>query len=79
MDLKEFNEYDDDIQDAANLALAMKQEDNTTNYELTIACENLPKMDTLSLTDPIVVLYISTQSEFKEIGKTEVIKNTLDP
>lgn len=57
----------------------MQQDDNTTNYELTIACEHLPKMDTLSLTDPIVVLYIETQGEFKEIGKTEVIKNTLDP
>ena len=76
---KEFNEYDDDVQDATNLALAMQQDDNTTNYEITISCENLPKMDTLSLTDPIVVVYLKTIDDYKEIGKTECIRNTLDP
>jgi len=75
----EDNEYDDDVQDAANLALAMQQDDNTTNYELSLSCENLPKMDRLSLTDPIVIVYMEVEDEFKEIGKTEVIQNTLNP
>ena len=65
--------------DAANLAMASKQEDDTISYELIIACEALPKMDLLSLSDPMVVVYLLIDGEFKEVGKTEVIFDTLDP
>ena len=75
----EANEYDDDVQDAANLALAMQQEDNTTNYELKLACENLPKMDRFSLTDPMIVVFMEVNDKFKELDKTEIIMDTLDP
>jgi hypothetical protein len=38
--------------DAADLALAIQNEDFTTSIELFLHCENLPKMDMLSLSDP---------------------------
>lgn len=36
-------------------------------------------MDLLSLSDPMVVVYLLIEGEFKEVGKTEVIFDTLDP
>jgi hypothetical protein len=74
-----YNNYEDDAHDAAYLALSMMQKDETTNYELSISCEGLPKMDTLSLTDAMVVVYIMVDNAYKEVGKTEVINNNLDP
>jgi hypothetical protein len=74
------DEYEEDVQDAANLAISMQQGDDTTNYELTISCEGLPKMDFLSLTDPMVVVYTEQENgTYREVGKTEVIQNNLDP
>ena len=73
------NRYEDDAHDAAYLALSMKQGDETTNYELSISCEGLPKMDTLSLTDAMAVVYLFVEGGYKEIGKTETANNTLDP
>lgn len=52
------NNFEEDAEDAAIFALSMKQGDDSTNYELSISCESLPKMDALSLTDPMVVLYL---------------------
>jgi len=45
------------VLEASNIALAISREDLTTNIELFIHCENLPKMDTFALSDPMVVLY----------------------
>ena len=52
------NNYEEDAHDAANLAISMKQGDETTNYELSISCEGLPKIDTLALTNAMVVVYL---------------------
>jgi hypothetical protein len=42
-------EFSDDIDDAANLAIAMEvRNDVTTNVLLSMACEDLPKMDAFS-------------------------------
>ena len=49
--------YDEDAVDAANLAIAIQKEDFTTNIELSISCQNLPKMDAFSLTDPMVAVF----------------------
>jgi len=40
-------EYDDDVHDAANLVIAIQNEDVRTNIEVSVSCENLPKMDFL--------------------------------
>jgi hypothetical protein len=46
------------VVDAAHLALAIQREDLTTNIELFISCEGLPQMDTFSLSDPVVHVFI---------------------
>ena len=51
-------DYDKDVMEAANLAIAIQKEDFTTNIELSLACENLPRMDTFSQTDPMIVVLI---------------------
>ncbi len=58
--------YGDDVIDSANLAIAIQREDFTTNYELFIHCEGLPKMDSFSLSDPMVVVY--KDSEYENIS-----------
>ena len=52
------NNFEEDAKDAAKFATSMKQGDEMTTYEITLSCENLPKMDALSLTDPMVVIYV---------------------
>lgn len=61
-ELSDNKSYEDEAKDAANLALSMNNpEDDTTTYELSIACEGLPKMDSFSLTDPMVVVRIEQE------------------
>jgi hypothetical protein len=50
--------FEEDAKDAAKFATSMKQGDEMTTYEITLSCESLPKMDTLSLTDPMVVIFV---------------------
>lgn len=57
-DANKDNNYEEDAKDAAKFATSMKQGDEMTTYEITLSCENLPKMDTLSLTDPMVVIFV---------------------
>ncbi|KAI9144384.1 Copine-domain-containing protein [Paraphysoderma sedebokerense] len=49
--------------------------------ELSLACENLVNLDMLSKSDPIVVVYFEEAKgrPLLEIGRTEVIKNNLNP
>jgi len=53
----------------------------TTLVEIAIACRNLPDMDVLSKSDPMCVVYVKqfASEHWREIGRTEVIKNTLNP
>lgn len=60
-------QYDDDVIDATNVAIAIQKEDLTTNIEIFIHCENLPKMDAFSLTDPMVVGYQDKEYESQPI------------
>ena len=68
-DEDDFDDYDAevDVIEAANLAIAIQKEDYTTNIELSLSCENLPRMDTFSQTDPMIVVYVD--KEFVHINK----------
>lgn len=47
--------------------------------ELYIQCQNLPKMDILSESDPFVVVYMMDQNKRIKLGKTEIIDNDPNP
>ncbi|XP_056220307.1 copine-3-like isoform X1 [Seriola aureovittata] len=54
--------------------------DCVTKVALSISCENLLDMDTFSKSDPLCVLFMnSSGSQWCEIGRTEKIKNCLNP
>jgi len=52
------NEYDEEAEQAAKYILAIQKEDYTTNIELSLSCQNLPKLDFFSHSDPMVVVYL---------------------
>ncbi len=47
--------------------------------ELWFSCEKLPKMDTFSLTDPMIVSFQWKDNGWSEIGRTEIIPESLNP
>ena len=47
--------------------------------EILVRCEELPKMDTFSSSDPICVLYIRKYGQWIEYGRTECIPNCHKP
>ncbi|CAH8573025.1 unnamed protein product [Dicrocoelium dendriticum] len=52
----------------------------STTIELSIMCRNLCDTDILSKSDPLVVVFEkSSITSWKEVGRTEVIQNTLNP
>ena len=51
-----------------------------SKVELTMACENLPNLDTISLTDPMVVVYLENNNGiYDEYARTEAMKDSLNP
>ena len=52
-----------------------------TKLELTLRCQDLPKSDLFSKSDPMCVVYLkdSSQAEWTEVGRTEVINDDHDP
>ncbi|XP_071753059.1 copine-3-like isoform X2 [Centroberyx gerrardi] len=51
-----------------------------TKVELSVSCEKLLDMDVFSKSDPLCVLLMSSSgSHWAEVGRTEKIKNCLDP
>ena len=42
-------------------------------------CENLPNMDTMSYSDPFVVMYKQVGNVWQKLGQTEVIHDNLNP
>lgn len=62
-----------------NLAFAIQKGEFVENMELWLSCEKLPKMDTFSLSDPMIVSYQWKDDEWREIGRTEPIPETLNP
>ena len=51
------------------------------NVEVYLSGIGLPKLDLMSNTDPYMVMYMKDgkDGQFKEIGKTEIIKDTQNP
>lgn len=47
--------------------------------EVFVRCEELPKMDTFSSSDPICVLYVRKYGQWIEYGRTECIPNCHKP
>ncbi|EGR27926.1 hypothetical protein IMG5_186780 [Ichthyophthirius multifiliis] len=88
-------EYEEDTIEAANLALAICNRDETQNVEMHMQCENLPKMDTRGKADPVVFVYEQVgqnkqqKKNYKKNkqkrqnwilrGRTEVIPVTYNP
>ncbi|XP_076617445.1 copine-3-like isoform X2 [Chaetodon auriga] len=65
---------------AAVGALGLKATDCVTKVCLSISCENLLDMDTFSKSDPLCVLLMNSSGpHWCEIGRTEKIKNCLNP
>jgi hypothetical protein len=52
-----------------------------TKIELSIECQNLENLDFSSLSDPLVVVRhrIVNSGPFVELGRTEQVKNDLNP
>ncbi|XP_046563464.1 copine-3-like isoform X1 [Haliotis rubra] len=50
-----------------------------TKVELRIECKNLKNKDVMSKSDPCAVLFMQAGSQWKEVGRTENVVNSLDP
>lgn len=51
----------------------------TGTVELHVGCSNLVNMDTFSLSDPMVVMFVKQGDAWKEWGRTEQIRDSLNP
>ena len=71
-------DLDDAVLAATNKSIA--QDQGLVNIvTLSFKCSNLPNLDTFTRTDGMVVLYQKVGNVWKELGKTEVIMDNLDP
>ncbi|KAG9390313.1 Copine [Carpediemonas membranifera] len=52
---------------------------STAVMELSVGLRNLPNLDVLSKTDPIVCIYQLKSGQLVEVGRTEIIKDCLNP
>jgi len=66
---------------ADNAACALLGTGLSSRVELSLRCINLENMDTLSLSDPFVVVSLMDYNggPSKELGRTEIIANELNP
>jgi hypothetical protein len=62
-----------------NIVMGLLQDKNTVNIEMNFTCENLVNLDIFSLSDPMLVVYITTGQETVLIGRTEIIRDNLNP
>ena len=51
----------------------------TSTVEISVRCTDLADKDLLSKSDPICVMFMQRQGKWFEIGRTEMIKDTLNP
>jgi hypothetical protein len=51
----------------------------SSKVEIHLSCDNLPKLDTFSNTDPFAVLYIGKEGHYREVGRTNTIDDTQFP
>lgn len=50
-----------------------------SKIEILISCTNLADLDEFTKTDPMCVMFIKQFGQWKEYGRTEAIRNTLNP
>ena len=51
----------------------------SNKLQISFAAENLPNMDTMSLSDPFVVFYKRQGNVWQQLGRTEIIHDNLNP
>ena len=47
--------------------------------ELLVSCTDLANLDIFTKTDPMCVLFVKQFGQWKEYGRTEAIRSTLNP
>jgi hypothetical protein len=65
--------FDEDTIKAANLVKKVLSADFSSNIRLSVACENIPKCDSL------VVVLMFKEDDFVEIGRSELVKTSTNP
>ena len=50
-----------------------------TKIEIMVACTDLADLDIFSKTDPMCVLFLKKFGQWKELGRTEAVDETLNP
>lgn len=55
------------------------QEQFASKVELRLECRGLLNKDVMSKSDPCAVLYMDHKGRWEEVGRTENVKNSLDP
>lgn len=50
-----------------------------SKIEIMVSCNNLVDLDEFTKTDPMCVMFIKQFGQWKEYGRTEAIRNTLNP
>ncbi|WAR07872.1 CPNE9-like protein, partial [Mya arenaria] len=50
-----------------------------THYEILVSCTGFTDLDTLTKSDTMFVLFYKHFGQWREVGRTEAIKNTLNP
>jgi len=51
----------------------------TSTVEISVRCTDLADKDLMSKSDPMCVMFMQKQGQWLEIGRTEMIKDTLNP
>lgn len=72
-------DYDVDVIEAANIALAIKHREHITNLELTLSISSLPPVKAFEELHAMIVLFKNIQGENVELGRTEVISANQNP
>ena len=49
------------------------------SVELLVSCTDLANLDIFTKTDPMCVLFVKQFGQWKEYGRTEAIRSTLNP
>ena len=57
----------------------MMEDETHMKLELSISCDNLPNMDTISLTDSACVVFLWQNESWIRVGQTETITDNLNP
>ena len=62
-------------------SMILEDEELSNILQIHLSCKNLPNLDLLSKTDPIAIVYERSNktNDWVEKGRTEMIKDCLDP